>query len=94
MRPKVIKNEAEYTAALKEIETLWDAAAGSPEADTAELWTALIEACERNAYPIDMPDPVSAIRFRMEQQNLKPVDLIPYLGSRSKVSEVLPAGEP
>jgi len=89
MQPKVIKNEAEYAAALKEIEALWDAAPGSPEADTAELWTALIEAHEKKAYPMGMPDPVSAILFRMEQQNLKPADLIPYLGSRSKVSEVL-----
>lgn len=89
MQPKVIKNEAEYAAALKEIEARWDAAPGSPDADTAELWTALIEAYEKKAYPMDMPDPVSAIRFRMEQQNLKPADLIPYLGSKSKVSEVL-----
>jgi HTH-type transcriptional regulator / antitoxin HigA len=89
MRPKVIKSEAEYAAALKEIETLWDAAPGTPEAETAEVWTALIEHYEKAAYPMEAPDPVSAIRFRMEQQNLKPADLIPYLGSKSRVSEVL-----
>jgi len=89
MRPKVIKNDAEYAAALKEVEALWDAAPGSPEAEAAELWTALIETYEKKTYPMGMPDPVSAIRFRMDQQNLKPADLIPYLGSKSKVSEVL-----
>ncbi len=89
MQPKVIKNEAEYAAALKQVEALWDVAPGTPEAETAELWTALIETYEKKAYPMGMPDPVSAIRFRMEQHNLRPADLIPYLGSKSKVSEVL-----
>jgi HTH-type transcriptional regulator/antitoxin HigA len=90
----VIKSEAEYAAALKEIEALWDAAPGTPEAETAELWTALIDHYEKAVYPTEAPDPVSAIRFRMEQQNLKPADLIPYLGSKSRVSEVLAGRRP
>jgi HTH-type transcriptional regulator/antitoxin HigA len=89
MRAKVIKSEAEYAAALKEVEALWDAAPGTREAEAAELWTVLIEAYEKKAYPMGMPDPVSAIRFRMEQQNLKPADLAPYIGSKSRISEVL-----
>lgn len=89
MQAKVIKNEAEYLAALKEIEALWDAAPGTREAEAAELWVLLIEAYEKKAYPIEMPDPVGAIQFRMEQQNLKPADLIQYIGSKSKVSEIL-----
>lgn len=94
MRPKVIKNEADYAAALRAIEALWDAAPGTPEAETAEVWTALIENYERAAHPIEAPDPVSAIRFRMEQQELKPAALIPYLGSKSRVSEVLAGRRP
>jgi HTH-type transcriptional regulator / antitoxin HigA len=89
MQPKVIKNEAEHEAALKAIEALWDAAPGTPEAEAAELWTVVIERYEKKAHPMGMPDPISAIRFRMEQQDLKPADLVPYLGSKSKVSEVL-----
>ena len=94
MRPKVIKSDAEYADALKEIEALWDATPGTPEAETADLWTALIEYYEKAAYPMEAPDPVSAIRFRMEQQNLKPADLIPYFGSKSRVSEVLASRRP
>lgn len=89
MQAKVIKSEAEYLGALKEIEALWDAAPGTREAEAAELWTMLIEAYEKKAYPIEAPDPISAIEFRMEQQSLKPADLIQYIGSKSKVSEVL-----
>lgn len=89
MKPKLIKTEAENEAALARLEEIFDAEPGTPESDEAELLTALIEMYEREAYPMDLPDPVEAIKFRMEQAGLKAKDLIPYIGSASKVSEVL-----
>jgi HTH-type transcriptional regulator/antitoxin HigA len=89
MKPKVIKNEREHKAALARIDQLMDARPGTPRGDELELLAALVEIYEDEAFPIDEPDPVEAIRFRMEQQGIKPGDLVPYLGSRSKVSEVL-----
>ncbi len=89
MKPKLIKSEAEYEAALAHVDTLMSASPGSPEADELELWVHIVEAYEDANHPIDLPDPVDAIRFRMEQQGLKPTDLVPYIGNKSKVSEVL-----
>jgi HTH-type transcriptional regulator/antitoxin HigA len=89
MKPKIIKNEREHKAALARIDQLMDARPGTPQGDELELLAALVEIYEDEAFPIDEPDPVDAIRFRMEQQRLKARDLIPFLGSRSKVSEVL-----
>ncbi|HEY5953775.1 MAG TPA: ImmA/IrrE family metallo-endopeptidase [Terrimicrobiaceae bacterium] len=89
MKLKLIKTEAENEAALARLEEIFDAEPGTPEGDEAELLTALIEMFERKAYPMDLPDPIEAIKFRMEQQGLKAKDLIPYIGSASKVSEVL-----
>lgn len=89
MKLKIIKTEAENETALKRLEAIFDAAPGTPEGDEAELLTVLIERFEREAYPIGLPDPIEAIKFRMEQQGLKRKDLIPYIGSASKVSEVL-----
>ena len=89
MRPKMIKTTAEYEAALARVDALMSAVPGSPEGEELELWVHLVEAYENTRYPIAPPEPIEAIRFRMEQQGLKPVDLIPYLGSKSRVSEVL-----
>lgn len=89
MKPRIIKNEKEHKAALARIDQLMDARPGTPQADELELLAALVEIYEEEAFPIDEPDPIDAIRFRMEQQGLKSRDLVPYLGSRSKVSEVL-----
>ncbi len=89
MKPKVIKNEKDNAAALARIEKLMEARPGTPEGDELELLTALVELYEDHAYPIPEPDPIEAIRFRMEQQGLRPRDLVPYIGSRSKVSEIL-----
>ena len=89
MEPKVLKTEEDYQEALAYLETLMDAQAGSPELRELELFTILIEKYEQENYPIDLPDPIEAIKFRMEQQGLKPKDLAPYIGSQSKVSEVL-----
>lgn len=87
--PKVIKTAAQHEAALKRIDELIDAKPGTPAGDEFELWSALVYLYENEHYPIAPADPVSAIKFRMEQAGLSPSDLIPYLGSKSRVSEVL-----
>lgn len=89
MEAKVLKTEEEYKAALTYIETLMDAKPGSPEEEQLELFALLVEKYEDEHYPIDLPDPIEAIKFRMEQQGLSPKDMQAYLGSQSKVSEVL-----
>lgn len=89
MRAKVIKTEADYEAALAYVETLMDAEPGSPQEEELELFSFLIEKYEDEHYPIDLPDPVEAIKFRMEQEGLTRKDLVKYIGSQSKVSEVL-----
>jgi HTH-type transcriptional regulator / antitoxin HigA len=89
MTPKVIKDQQEYEQALKHIEGLMDAAPGSPEEEELELFAMLVENYEKLHFPTDLPDPISAIEFRMEQQGLTRKDLIPYIGSQSKVSEAM-----
>jgi HTH-type transcriptional regulator/antitoxin HigA len=89
VKPKVIKTEADYQAALSSIESRFDAKPGTPEGEELELLAILVELYEKQAFPIGLPDPISAIRFRMDQQGLKDKDLVPYIGSPSKVSEVL-----
>ena len=89
MKPKIIKTEAEYNAAMKRIEAIFRAEPGTPEGDELELLAMLAEQYEDIAYPIAMPTPLAAIRFRMDQAGLRPTDLIPLIGSASKVSEVL-----
>lgn len=89
MTPKVIKTNEEYEAVINRVEEIFDAEPGSPEADELELLSVLIEVYEDEMYPIDFPDPVEAIKFRMEQDGLTRKDLMQYLGSKSKVSEVL-----
>jgi HTH-type transcriptional regulator/antitoxin HigA len=89
MKAKILKTEADYEAALAYIETLMDAAPGSPEEEELSLFTLLVEQYEREHYPIDPPDPIDAILFRMDQEGLTRADLVPYIGSQSKVSEVL-----
>jgi HTH-type transcriptional regulator/antitoxin HigA len=89
MIPKVIKTEKDYESALARINDLMDADPGTPEGDELELLVTLVELYEKAKHPIDLPDPVEAIKFRMEQLGLKQKDLIPLIGSRSKVSEVL-----
>lgn len=84
-----IRNEADYEAAMQEIGTLWGAAFGSPEGDRLDVLATLVEAYEAHAIPVDLPDPVDAILFRMEQQGLSRKDLEPYIGSRARVTEIL-----
>ena len=89
MEAKILKSEAEYEAALAYVETLMDAEANSTEETELELFAVLIENYESEKYPIGLPDPIEAIKFRMEQAGLKRKDMATYLGSQSKVSEVL-----
>ena len=89
MKLKIIRTETEYEQALARLEELMDAVSGSPEEEELEVLAILIEKYEEKHFPIDLPDPVEAIQFRMEQLNLTRKDLIPYLGSQSKVSEIL-----
>ena len=85
---KIIKTKKDYNNALKRIDELFDAKAGTPEADELELLVALVELYEKEHFPIEAPDPVSAIKFRMDQEGLTNEDMVAYLGSKSKVSEV------
>lgn len=89
MQPKIIKTEAEYEQALARLDVIFDAEPDTPEGDEAELLTALIEMYEEKVYPMGMPSPLEAIKYRMEQSGMKAKDLAPYIGSPSKVSEVL-----
>ncbi len=89
MDVRPIKTEADYNLALGEVDRLFDAPPGSPECDRLEVLATLIEAYEREHHPMPLPDPIEAIKFRMEQAGLKQVDLIPAIGSKSRVSEVL-----
>jgi len=89
MSAKLIKTEQDYERALARIESLMDAKLNTPEGDELELLATLVELYEKDRFPVDSPDPVEAILFRMEQQGLRQQDLVPYIGSRSRVSEVL-----
>ena len=86
---KPIKNDADLDAALREVERLWEAKPGTPDRDRLAILSTLIEAYEDKHYPFDPPDPVEAIKFRMEQQGLEPKDLEPAIGSPEQVSAVL-----
>ena len=89
MQPKLIKTQAGHEAALARIEAIFEAVPGTPEGDEFELLATLVELYEKERFPVGLPDPVAAIRFRMEQGGLKQKDLARYIGSESKVSEVL-----
>jgi len=94
MNVKPIRTEADYEASLSRVEALIDAEPGTPEADELDVLTSLIERYEDERFPIEAPTPLAAIRFRMEQQDLSPRDLEPYIGSRARVSEVLSGARP
>lgn len=86
---RLIKNEEDYDMALSRIEQLMDAKPGTAEMDELELLTALVEMYEERYFPISPPDPIDAIKFRMEQLGLGQKDMVPFIGTKSKVSEVL-----
>ena len=87
LRP--IRGEEDHAAALAEVERLWGAKAGTPEGDRIDLLATLIDAYEAEHEPLDPPDPIEAIKFRMEQQGLARKDLERILGTRTRVSEIL-----
>jgi HTH-type transcriptional regulator/antitoxin HigA len=89
MNLKPIKNDADHNAALREIERLWNAKDGTPEGDRLDILMTLVEAYEDVHFPMDIPDPIEAIKFRLEQQGGDPKVLIGIIGSRTRVYEVL-----
>lgn len=89
MEIKPIKTKADYRAALKEIERLMPAQRDTPEGERLDVLVTLVEAYEARRYPLDLPDPVEAIKFRMEQTGLTPKDLTPMIGRVNRVYEVL-----
>ena len=89
MHLKPIKSEFDYQEALKAIELLWGAQEGSPEGDRLDVLTTLVEAYEESHFPIDIPDPIDAIKFRLEQQGKDKKSLIGVIGNRTRVYEVL-----
>ena len=86
---KPIRTKADYNRALADVERLWGAKGGTPEGDRLDVLATLIDAYESEHYPMDPPDPVEAIKFRMEQQGLSRKDLEPLIGTRTRVAEVL-----
>lgn len=88
---KLIKSETDHQAALARMDELFDLdpPSGSAESDEIEVLALLIETYEIEAFPIDLPSPIEAVKFRMDQQGLVQKDLVSYIGSKSKVSEVL-----
>jgi HTH-type transcriptional regulator/antitoxin HigA len=94
MEIKPIRTEADYRATLKEVETLMRAEAGTAEGERLDVLATLVEAYERKRFPMDLPDPVEAIRFRMEQSGLGPKDLVPMIGQLNRVYEVLSRKRP
>lgn len=89
MKIRLIKNEQDCKKALKRIEDLFDSKPNTPQGDELELLSFLVEDYESKNYPIDFPDPIEAIKFRMDQSELSQRDLIPFIGNRAKVSRIL-----
>lgn len=89
MHIKPIKTNADYRATLAEIEGLMSAKLNTPEGDRLDVLVTLVEAYESKHFPVDLPDPVEAIKFRMEQAGLTPKDLEPYIGRSNRVYEIL-----
>ena len=89
MEIKPIKTEKDYDKALERLELIFDATPNSKEGDEAEILSLLIDNYENKHYPIESPDPIEAIKIRMEEMNLKQKDLVGVIGGKSRVSEVL-----
>jgi HTH-type transcriptional regulator / antitoxin HigA len=89
MNIRPIKSEADYKLALKRLEDVFDAPIGTSESDEADILGILIDEYEKKHYPIEAPDPIEAIKIRMEELQLKQIDLVDVIGSKSRVSEVL-----
>lgn len=89
MTIRPIRNRSDYESALKRIQALMSAKPGTEQGDELDVLTTLVDAYEARQFPIDAPDPIEAIKFRMEQMGLERKDLEPFIGSRARVSEVL-----
>jgi HTH-type transcriptional regulator/antitoxin HigA len=94
MHLKPIKTKADYEAALRAIERLWGADEGTAEGDRLEVLTTLVEAYEEAHFPMDLPDPIEAIKFRLEQQGEDQKSLIGIIGNRTRVYEILRRDRP
>lgn len=86
---KPIKTNSDYQMALSRLEERFDAPIGTPESDEADVLGLLIDEYENKHYPIEAPDPIEAIKIRMEEMYLKQIDLVPEIGGKSRVSEIL-----
>lgn len=89
MEIRPIKTDTDYRIALKRLDEIFDATDGTAESDEADILIMLIDAYENKYHPIETPDPIEAIKIRMEEMELKQVDLIPVIGGKSRVSEIL-----
>ena len=94
MEIKPIVTKADHRAALKEIEALMSARLGTPEGDRLDVLVTLVEAWEKKRFPMELPDPIEAIKFRMDQAGLGPKDLVPMIGQLNRVYEVLARKRP
>jgi HTH-type transcriptional regulator/antitoxin HigA len=89
MNIKPIKSKSDYLEALTRLDTIFDAKIGTPESDEADVLGLIIDEYEKKHYPIEAPDPIEAIKIRMEEMQLKQIDLINEIGGKSRVSEIL-----
>ena len=89
MEIRPIKTEQDYNTSIRRIEVLWGAKKDTPQGDELDLLVTLVESYEMKHYPIAPPDPVDAIKFRMEQMDMTKADMVQYIGSQSRVSEIL-----
>ncbi len=89
MNIKPIKTEGDYQISLKRLEVIFDAPVGTVESDEADILGLMIDEYEKRHYPIESPDPIEAIKIRMEEMQLKQIDLIDAIGGKSRVSEIL-----
>lgn len=89
MNIRPVKTEVDYKDALKRLELIFDATIGTPESDEADVLGLIIDEFEKKHYPIEAPDPIEAIKIRMEEMHLKQVDLVNEIGGKSRVSEIL-----
>lgn len=89
MNIKLIKTESDYRKALSRLDEIFDTATGTEESDEADILAILIDDYEKKHYPIDAPDPIEAIKIRMQEMQLRQIDLVEEIGGKSRVSEVL-----
>jgi len=89
MKIKPIKSESDYKQALKRLDAIFDAETGTAESDEADVIGLLVDEYEKKHYPINTPDPIEAIKIRMEEMQLKQIDLVNEIGGKSRVSEIL-----